>query len=93
MGRKPKSDKGKSKCQRQDEQWHREGNFAPVRNFRFMVRNSLLVFFHVSAPSFLLILICNVEFDSNSSWFDRFNKFGINSLQKLKISHKMRLVE
>ena len=77
MGRKPKSDKGKSKCQRQDEQWHMEGNFAPVRN-------SLLLFFLCSAPSFLLIMVCNVEFDSNSSWLDRFNKFGINILQKLQ---------
>ena len=29
-------------------------------------------------------LICNVEFDSNSSCLDRLNNFGINSLQKLQ---------
>ena len=28
-------------------------------------------------------LICNAEFDSNSSGLDRLNNFGINSLQKL----------
>ena len=41
-----------------------------------------------SAPislSFLLFfLICNAEFDSNSSCLDRLNNFGINSLQKLQ---------
>ena len=34
--------------------------------------------------SFLLALICNVEFDSNSSCFDLLNNFCINSLQKLQ---------
>ena len=29
-------------------------------------------------------LISNVEFDSNSSWFDRLNNFSINSLQKIQ---------
>ena len=29
-------------------------------------------------------LICNVEFDSNSSCLDRLNNFGINNLQKLQ---------
>ena len=28
-------------------------------------------------------LICNAEFDSNSSCLDRLNNFDINSLQKL----------
>ena len=32
----------------------------------------------------LWFLICNVEFDSNSSCLDRLNNFGINSLQKLQ---------
>ena len=84
MGRKPKSDKGKSKCQRHDEQWHKEGNFAPWCEI-FALWCEFLCFssFYASAHSFLLILICNVEFDSNSSWLDQFNKFGINSLQKL----------
>ena len=40
--------------------------------------------FSASAPSFLLILICNVEFDSNSSCLDRLDNIGINSLQKLQ---------
>ena len=85
MGIKPKSDKGKSKCQRKDEQWHREGNFAPWCEI-FALWCEILCFssFYASAPFFLIILICNVEFDSNSSWLDRFNKFGINSLQKLQ---------
>ena len=29
-------------------------------------------------------LICNAEFDSNSSCLDRLNNFGIDSLQKLQ---------
>ena len=41
--------------------------------------------FSASAPSFLLILICNVKFNSNSSCLDRLDKLGINSLQKLQI--------
>ena len=40
--------------------------------------------FSASAPSFLLILICNVEFDSNSSCLDRLDNLGINSLQKVQ---------
>ena len=32
----------------------------------------------------LWFLISNVEFDSNSSWFDRLNNFAINSLQKIQ---------
>ena len=48
--------------------------------------------FFASAP-FLLILICNVEFDSNSSCLDRIDNLGINSLQNYKISHKIRSVE
>ena len=40
--------------------------------------------FFASAPSFLLIRICNVEFDSNSLCLDRLNNIGINSLQKLQ---------
>ena len=39
--------------------------------------------FSASASSFLLILICNVEFDLNSSCLDRLDNLGINSLQKL----------
>ena len=31
-----------------------------------------------------LSLICNAEFDSNSSCLDRLNNFVINSLQKLQ---------
>ena len=40
--------------------------------------------FSTSAPSFLLIMIRNVEFDSNSSCLDRIDNLGINSLQKLQ---------
>ena len=40
--------------------------------------------FSASAPSFLLNLICNVEFDSNSSCLDQLDNLGINSLQKLQ---------
>ena len=40
--------------------------------------------FSASASSFLLILFCNVEFDSNSSCLDRIDNLGINSLQKLQ---------
>ena len=32
---------------------------------------------------FLLFLICNAEFDLNSTCLDRLDKFDINSLQKL----------
>ena len=37
-----------------------------------------------AAPSFLQILICNIEFDSNSSCLDRLDNLGINSLQKIQ---------
>ena len=61
-------------------------NSAHERQFRTVVRNSLLFFFSsfsASAHFFLLILISNVEFDSNSSCLDRLDNLGINSLQKL----------
>ena len=44
---------------------------------------SLLLFFLCFYSFFLLILICNVEFDSNSSCLDRLDNLGINNLQKL----------
>ena len=40
--------------------------------------------FFASAPFFVLILIYNVEFDSNSLCLDQLNNLGINSLQKLQ---------
>ena len=71
-GKKSKRDTRKSKCQRQHEQWCRK---------EFSHHGAK---FSASAPSFLLILIWNVEFDSNSSCVDRLNNLGINSLQKLQ---------
>ena len=54
-------------------------NSASKKEFRkcsnFLVFSALLSFWS---------LICNVEFDSNSSCLDRLNNFGINSLQKLQ---------
>ena len=62
----------------------------------FAGRENFLHFF-ISLASYALLsfrfLIWNAEFDSNSSCLDRFNKFGINSLQKYKISHKMRSID
>ena len=63
-------------------------NFRPVRIFAqwckiFAPFWEVLDFSAFYALLSFLILICNVDFDSNSSCLDRFNKFGINSLQKL----------
>ena len=59
--------------------------FCRLRNFRnpakFLRCSNFLVF---SALLSLWFLICNAEFDSNSSCLDRLNNFGINSLQKLQ---------
>ena len=47
----------------------------------------ILVVLHFVAFSALFSfwsLICNAEFDSNSSCLDRLNNFAINSLQKLQ---------
>ena len=52
-------------------------NSAQERQFRTSAK------FSASAP-FLLILIYNVEFNSNSSCLDRLDNLGINSLQKLQ---------
>ena len=41
-------------------------------------------FFEFSALLSFLSLICNIEFDSNSSCLDRLNNFGTASSQKLK---------
>ena len=41
------------------------------------------IFFVFSDLLSLWSLICNAEFDSNSSCLDRLNNFCINSLQKL----------
>ena len=57
-------------------------NSGAGRKFRTSAKFSASSF-SASAPSFLLILICNVEFDSNSSCLDRLDNLGINSLQKL----------
>ena len=46
----------------------------PCKNF--VVLHFLCIFF----SSFLLVSICNAEFDSNSLCLDRLNNFGINSL-------------
>ena len=92
--KKAKRDTGKSKCQMQHEQWrmkefsHHGAKFSPCgakfshRGAKFLhcgAKFSASSFF-ASALSFLLILFCNVEFDSNSLCLNRFNKFGINSL-------------
>ena len=70
-------------------------NFAQwCKNFAQWCKNFaqgaklLLLFCYSSAPLLLLIsflfMIRNAKFDSNSSCLNRFNKFGINSLQKLQ---------
>ena len=75
---------------RQDEQW-RAGCMNSVRRKPFRNPAKFLVFFVVlfflafSALLSLWSLICNAEFDSNSSCLDRLNNFGTISSQKLKI--------
>ena len=44
----------------------------------------LLDFLAFSALLFLWFLICNAEFDSNSTCLDRLDNLGIISLQKLQ---------
>ena len=59
-------------------------NSGGQEQFRHLAK--IPVVLHFVAFSALLSfwsLICNVEFDSNSSCLDRLNNFGINSLQKL----------
>ena len=56
--------------------------FRTLQNFRTLLRSSRFSSFFCS--SFLLFLICNAEFDSNSTCLDRLDNFGINSLQKLQ---------
>ena len=51
------------------------------KHFCILMRSAQI--FSFFCYSFLLNYICNVEFDSNFSCLDRFNKFGIDSLQKL----------
>ena len=58
--------------------------FCRLRKFRKPAKFLLWSFSSVFCSSFLLALICNAEFDSNSSCLDRLNNFGINSLQKLQ---------
>ena len=55
-----------------DEQFSHEPNFA---GSIFFVFSALLSFWS---------LICNAEFDLNSSCLDRLNNLGIDSLQKLQ---------
>ena len=65
-------------------------NSGVGRNFRTVVRNSLLLLSLLMLLLSLLLLLlsmlllCNVEFDSNSSCLDRLNNLGINSFQKLQ---------
>ena len=59
-------------------------NNAQERQFRTMVRNSLLLFFLCLCYFFPSVMICNVEFNSNSLCLDRLDNLGINSLQKLQ---------
>ena len=56
----------------QDEQFSQEPNFAGS------------IFFVFSALLSFLSLICNVEFNSNSSCLDRLNNFCLIILQKLQ---------
>ena len=42
------------------------------------------IFLHFSALLSFWSLICNAEFDSNSSCLDRLNNFGLIILQKLQ---------
>ena len=66
----------KVKMSKQHEQWHmKEISHCGVK---FSTSS-----FSSSAPSFLMIMISNVQFDSNSSCLDRLNNLGINILQKL----------
>ena len=55
-----------------------EANFATLQNFCY----GLFLLF--SASRSFLLLTCNAKFNSNSSFLDRLNNFGINSLQKLQ---------
>ena len=81
----------------QDEQWKNgeqwqwqeaisqdAAKFRRLLNFRnpakFLWCSNSLVF---SALLSFWSLICNADFESNSSCLDRLNNFGINSLQKL----------
>ena len=96
-GKKTKRGQKKSKIKKQHEQcWKLEQcagglailqptKFRRLRNFRnpakFLQRPNFLAF---SALLSFWFLICNAEFDSNSSCLDRLNNFGINSLQKLQ---------
>ena len=60
-------------------------NSSGQEQFRHLAK--ILVVLHFVAFSALLSfwsLICNAEFDSNSSCLDRLNNSGIISLQKLQ---------
>ena len=83
-GKKSKRDTGKSKCQSQHEQCTGKAISHQCDIFALWCKILCFSSFYASAPFFLLIMICNVEFDLNSSWLGRFNKFGISSLQKLQ---------
>ena len=77
----------------QDEQWQAGSKFRKftgceiLQITKFSQSCKIPAVLHFHAFSTLLsfwFLICNVEFDSNSSCLDRLNNFGINSLQKLQ---------
>ena len=53
---------------------------AKISQRKFFIEVLFLLFYGLFSFWFL---ICNVEFDSNSSCLDRLNNFGINSLEKL----------
>ena len=60
-------------------------NSQPAKFHYFHFSSTLCSsFLAFSALLSFLSLICNTEFDSNSSCLDRLDNFGINSLQKLQ---------
>ena len=77
------------------EQWRAGSKFRNLRKFAGCENSQPMKFRNlqnfycgpfssVFFSSFLLALICNAEFDSNSLCLDQLNNFGINSLQKLQ---------
>ena len=65
-------------------QFLNRAKFRRLRNFTTQQNFCCGPFSYVFCSFFLLALIFNVEFDSNSSCLDRLNNFGIKSLQKLQ---------
>ena len=68
----------KSRNGQQDEQWLERLSVLQDANFAMLHFSSLFALLS------LWDLICNDEFDSNSSCLDRLNNFGIISLQKVQ---------